>query len=125
MSDKLQEIKLLAQNAMATGKGHVDLTTYSLTWLIEQLEQAQDMANRWQKAFSNADKQYLKKEKEAAELRRKLEQAQATNQKLKEELAWYATESNYKGDYKYWGTLPVVLDDRGQRAKDLLSELKQ
>lgn len=41
MSDKLQEIKLLAQNAMATGKGHVDLTTYALTWLIEQLEQAE------------------------------------------------------------------------------------
>lgn len=37
------------------------------------IEKLQDMSQRWKKAFTNADKQYLKKEKEAAELRRMIE----------------------------------------------------
>ena len=50
--------------------------TYLLQ-LVETQAQALEMANvmveQWKKAFVNADKQYLKMEKEAAELRRKLE----------------------------------------------------
>lgn len=37
------------------------------------LDEAEGMSKRWEKAFVNADKQYLKMEKQAAELRRKLE----------------------------------------------------
>lgn len=100
-----------------------------------QLEQAQT-ENDYLRAENQKLKQQLEKaqialytcesyNKTVCELQAELVQSQATNQKLKEELAWYATESNYKGDYKYWGTLPAVLDDRGQRARKLLQELKQ
>ncbi|MNB81423.1 hypothetical protein D3C75_282050 [compost metagenome] len=37
------------------------------------IKELQEKAHRWEKAFDNADKQYLKKEKEAAELRRMIE----------------------------------------------------
>lgn len=37
------------------------------------LDEAEGMSKIWEKAFVNADKQYLKMEKQAAELRRKLE----------------------------------------------------
>lgn len=41
--------------------------------LKKALEEANELSGRWEKAFVNADKQYLKMEKQAAELRRKLE----------------------------------------------------
>lgn len=61
----------------------VDLIAHApeyITYLLQlvetqakALEEAEGMSKRWEKAFVNADKQYLKMEKQAAELRRKLE----------------------------------------------------
>lgn len=54
----------------------LDMATNALQQLTEKdatIEKLQDMSQRWEKAFTNADKQYLKKEKEAAELRRMIE----------------------------------------------------
>lgn len=36
------------------------------------IKELQEKSQRWEKAFTNADKQYLKKEKEVARLRRKI-----------------------------------------------------
>lgn len=98
---KLQEIKRFVSGSKELGYSSVVCDIESVSWLIEQLEQEQAAAKRWEKAFDNADKQYLKKEKEAAELKRKLEQAQATMQ-------WQPLETIPKD-----GTNILVLDADG------------
>lgn len=40
-------------------------------YLLSEVERLQEQSKRWEKAFDNADKQYLKKEKELAELKRR------------------------------------------------------
>lgn len=62
--------------AFADPGGPFEYITYLLQLVETQakaLDEAEGMSKRWEKAFVNADKQYLKMEKQAAELRRKLE----------------------------------------------------
>ena len=76
-ADKLTEIKANAELLQEEGykSGLLDYVLYLLQ-LVETQAKALEMANvmveQWKKAFVNADKQYLKMEKEAAELRRKI-----------------------------------------------------
>ncbi|GIP55930.1 hypothetical protein [Paenibacillus vini] len=53
--------------------GEIELLNQQLTEKDATIKKLQDMSQRWEKAFTNADKQYLKKEKEVAELRKMIE----------------------------------------------------
>ena len=79
MSDKLQEIKQLANNAVVNGTGHVDLTTYALTWLISQLEQAQAEEEELEARMEQAQFEHFRWFDEAQKL-------QTENEQLKAEL---------------------------------------
>lgn len=77
-ADKLTRIKENAELLQEEGyqSGLLDDCLYLLQLVETQakaLDEAEGMSKRWEKAFVNADKQYLKMEKQAAELRRKLE----------------------------------------------------
>lgn len=77
-ADKLTRIKANAELLQEEGykSGLLDDCLYLLQLVETQaqaLDEAEGMSKIWEKAFVNADKQYLKMEKEAAELRRKLE----------------------------------------------------
>lgn len=122
MSDKLQEIKLLAQNAMATGTGHVDLTTYALTWLIKQLEQAQAEKEVIVKELGEMTL-LIESETYWANLLEQVNTLQADNQKLVACLEWYAEENTWL-EPDGAGILPIDYDE-GHRARTLLAELKQ
>ena len=93
MSDKLQEIKddfAWGIKAAGQGQGYTNLDDEQVSWLIEQLEQAQ-----------------------------------ASNQKLVECLEWYADDENYEVDVvNQWAPIEPVSEDRGQRARHVLSEVK-
>lgn len=127
--NKLQEIK----DDLQSGRIFLDGILYeNAVWLIEKLEKTQqalelerEKSSKWEKAFDNADKQYLKKEREAAELRRKLEQSQASNQRLVGCLEWYGDVEHYQTNVvDQWQPVNPVMSDLGERARDTLSEVK-
>lgn len=75
-----KEIQRIFESQAENGYRFISLEAVDVKFLFQQLtekdatiEKLQDMSQRWKKAFTNADKQYLKKEKEAAELRRMIE----------------------------------------------------
>lgn len=84
-ADKLTEIRERATTEAIARSSHKEYSIYDLllddiSYLLQlvetqakALDEAEGMSKRWEKAFVNADKQYLKMEKKAAELGRKLE----------------------------------------------------
>ncbi|EHS59424.1 hypothetical protein [Paenibacillus sp. Aloe-11] len=72
--ERIREIKerfefnlKLAESIGATGGEYKDIP-----YLLDLVDSLQQQATKWEKAFDNADKNYLKMEHEAAELRRQL-----------------------------------------------------
>lgn len=126
MSDKLQGIKQKNQDSLKMISkepsfylpNELVLIDHN-TWLIEQLEQAQQ-----ENAGCHDEIEQLREEN--AYLHAKVMHLEPQNQKLIEALGWYADETNYKQEYRSEGVLMYstnVRDDRGQRARDILQEV--
>ncbi|WP_438498053.1 hypothetical protein [Paenibacillus sp. IHBB 3054] len=106
MTPERQEgIKRDAQEESETiyGNCSANITNIELLELLAALEEAQQQlvniqptleaerarGDKWEKAFDNADRQYLKQEKAAADIRRQLAEAQQTIARQSAALGWY------------------------------------
>jgi len=93
-----------------------------ITYLLQEIERKEQESKRWEKAFCNADKQYLKQEKLAAQFRKENERLRMEIERKDEALRFYADEENYKVAITEtdWGPIVAIDKDGGQRAREAL-----
>lgn len=90
----INQIALITENSginrdREQAKNNTHLIANAPTWLkylLDKVELEKAKSAKWEKAFDNADRQYLKAERQLAETRRLLEQTQRENAAMRETL---------------------------------------
>ena len=96
-----------------------------LSYAIDQLEQAQATIEEQKSNYSDLEDELERINNHLFDSCKQFEQAQAANQKLVECLEWYGDEVNYEVEVvNQWAPIEPVSEDRGQRARQTLSEVK-
>lgn len=120
--DKLQEMKNNLSDFLHfnPNRSEVPVDVEEYLWLIEHLEQAQATIQKLDELL------YGVSGRKVDDFNRQLKETQTANQKLVEGLQWYAAADHYQPNVvDQWQPITSVLEDKGQRARTLLAELKR